>query len=675
MVETPTRAYAGAVGVEIDGGGYSVLNLDVFNSGSSIKVFASASADGGSASANAVGIEIFGGQIVNKTPDDENDIVGIVNTGLIRAEAVANGDTEFASAVGINVFAVTEFRGSITNDGGTIIALASGSSAHAVGIRIAEPTAGAVSTTDYGALTRTDYGVESTGVGTINIIDSTIFAGVSNDGGVSISRGTAIDVSLTPNPIVINLDGEVDIFGNILLSSNDELNINGSLYFDGGINPGTTLAAVGVVNLGAGATLTIANNPTDGPAFLNVGVFDQAGDAAVVFELRGDDGSNAPNSAGQIYAATSANLDGTAVVRLLTGLYDDATYASVVVAGVVNGQWDNVVLDRDYLFFDIDAVYNDGTLDTVDLVLTRHPFDFVSGLTGNQLAVAGGFEGAYNSNLSGGFGGLVQNLLFQTSGTTFADYLQQLSGVEHGQKVHAELQAQNLLKDIVTQQLQTVPEIGARGEGFQLNSVWVAGFGSWGNMDGNDSAGGYDSNVYGMVAGIDFKVGAAGKIGATVGYASGNIDFDNYLNEADYSGWNLGLYGRYDLPQFYFQGVGSYGMYDNEVQRHVDIGAVDGIDPHRTLLHPNAGIGFPVYPGLARRPARLSRTTAATSGRCTAKWVGRRISERTSPSCRSLASTGCTGKATASSRAVSRARTWTSIRRQASPWLHCSVYA
>ena len=120
-----------------------VLNLDVFNSGSSIKVFASASADGGSASAVAAGIEIFGGQIVNKTPDDEDDIVGIFNSGLIRAEAVANGDTEFASAVGINVFAVTEFRGSITNDGGTIIALASGSEAHAVGIRIAEPTAGA----------------------------------------------------------------------------------------------------------------------------------------------------------------------------------------------------------------------------------------------------------------------------------------------------------------------------------------------------------------------------------------------------------------------------------------------------------------------------------------------------------------------------------------------------
>jgi uncharacterized protein with beta-barrel porin domain len=596
-------AYAGAVGIEVEGGGYAVLNLDLFNSGTSIKVFASASADGGDASAYAVGIDVYGGQIQNVAATTNNPVVGIVNEGLIRAEAVATGDYGFASAAGINVFAFTEFRGSITNDGGTIIALASGSSAHAVGIRIAEPTAeynaGGTQATDYE--TRTDYGEVSTGVGEINIIDSTIFAGVTNDGGLSLHRGTAIDVVTTPNPIIINLEGPVDIFGNILISSNDEVNIDGSLFLDGSINPGTSALAAGVVNLGAGATLTLANNATDGPAFVNVGVFNQDPDAVVVFELRGDDNSDAPNSAGSIFAATSANLDGTAVVRLLTGLYDDTTFTSVVVAGTINGEWDNVVLDRDYLFFDIEAtsVQNNGTFDYIDLVLNRTPFDGVSGLTPNQAAVAGGLENAYSPTLSGGFGDLVQNLLFQTSGATFADYLQQLSGVEHGQKVHAELQAQNILKDIVTQQLQTVPEIGMRGEGFQLNSVWVAGFGSWGNMDGNESAGGYDSNVYGIVGGIDFKVGSAGKVGGTIGYASGNLDFDNYNNDADYSGFNLGLYGRYDLPQVYFQAVGSYGMYDNEVTRNIDIGSVDGINPHRTLLHPDAGVDFNPYPGLA----------------------------------------------------------------------------
>ena len=46
------------------------------------------------------------------------------------------------------------------------------------------------------------------------------------------------------------------------------------------------------------------------------------------------------------------------------------------------------------------------------------------------------------------------------------------------------------------------------------------------------SAGGYDSNVYGVVAGIDFKVGAAGKIGATSGYAAGDIDFEQLQEQA-----------------------------------------------------------------------------------------------------------------------------------------------
>jgi hypothetical protein len=475
-------AHATASGIDIGAGDYEVLHVDVTNSGSSIEVFASAAADGGSANAYAVGVNVVGAQIEGT----------ILNTGLIRAEAVADGDYEFASAVGINVHAFSEFRGNITVSGGTVAAIASGSSARAVGIRISEPTSqyNAGGSAEGAFSNRTDYGAESTGVGTINIIDSTIFAGVTNDGGLSMSRGTAIDVSLTPNPIVINLDGEVDIFGNILLSGNDELNINGSLFFDGAINPGTTLAAVGVVNVGAGATLTVANNPTDGPAYLNVGVFNQNADAVVVFEARGEDGSNAPNTIGSIFAQTSANLAGTAVVRLRTGLYDDMTFPSVVAVGaggVLNGEWDNVVLDRDYLFFSVDPVYNSGS---VDIVLERHAFDSVGGLTFNQGAVAGGLEGAYDTNLSGGFGGLVQNLLFQTNAGTFADYLQQISGVEHGQKVHAELQVQNLLKDIVTQKLQTVPEIGSRTEGFSLNSVWISGVGRWGNMVGTDSAGG-----------------------------------------------------------------------------------------------------------------------------------------------------------------------------------------
>ena len=66
--------------------------------------------------------------------------------------------------------------------------------------------------------TRTDYGVASTGVGTININNGTVFAGITDDEGDSVSRGNAIDVLAAPNPIDINLDGEVDIFGNILLS-------------------------------------------------------------------------------------------------------------------------------------------------------------------------------------------------------------------------------------------------------------------------------------------------------------------------------------------------------------------------------------------------------------------------------------------------------------------------
>ena len=105
----------------------------------------------------------------------------ILNSGLIRAQAFATGgSTAVASAGGITVAAGT-FVGTISNVGGTIVAFASASSASAYGIRV----------------TGTSNGVLAPATGsTINLEDATIWAGISNDGGLSLDRGNAIDVSL-----------------------------------------------------------------------------------------------------------------------------------------------------------------------------------------------------------------------------------------------------------------------------------------------------------------------------------------------------------------------------------------------------------------------------------------------------------------------------------------------
>ena len=196
-----------------------------------------------------------------------------------------------------------------------------------------------------------------------------------------------------------------------------------------------------------------------------------------------------------------------------------------------------------------------------------------------------------------------------------------------------------------------------------------AGFGTWGNMDGNDSAGGYDSNAYGIVGGIDFKVGTSAKLGATVGYAQGDIDFDNYNNSADYSGWNVGLYGRYDLPQFYFQAVGSYGMYDNEVARNINIGAVDGISPHRTLLHPNAGIDFASVGGLAATTGTADSDYSTMSG-LLSRWGRPTVTNFHSYPSRINLSTS----ATLSSRAELSVSDL-DVTRNGRTWLHCLAWS
>ena len=152
--------------------------------------------------ANAVGIAVSGGVVIGS----------IDNSGLIQATAVATGGggtygptgttgVGFASAraTGIGIVAET-FAGAVNVIGGTIIAVASGPTASANGIRVADHTYPGA-TTGY---VPPGFG---TATGTINLEDATIWAGISNDGGLSFDRGNAIDVSLAPNPIDINLDG------------------------------------------------------------------------------------------------------------------------------------------------------------------------------------------------------------------------------------------------------------------------------------------------------------------------------------------------------------------------------------------------------------------------------------------------------------------------------------
>ena len=249
-----------------------------------------------------------------------------------------------------------------------------------------------------------------------------------------------------------------------------------------------------------------------------------------------------------------------------------------------------------------------------------------------------------------------------------ADYLQQLSGVEHGQKVHAELLVQNLVQGHRHAAAADGPGDRRAERGFELNSIWVAGFGSWGNQDGNDSAGGYDSNAYGMVARhrLQGRCGGQDRRDRWV-MPRATSTSTTTTTRRDYNGWNVGLYGRYDLPQFYFQGVGSYGSYDNEVERNIDIAAVR-CSVRRTVrcCIPDAGIDFATQPGLAATPG------TANSDYSSDVWalygeVGWKANLGTNFSIVPFAGINWHVRrdATPSSRAELRAPIWMSTRRQA----------
>ncbi|WP_342641193.1 autotransporter domain-containing protein [Rhodoligotrophos ferricapiens] len=598
----------------------AVGSTATFTNTGEFTVSSAASAVGDNAQAGAVasGATLLVGNNPNET---DPSAVDVLNTGDLVVDAFAEGaDGATATASGINVFEVgdTGVEGEITNNGNLLVtaeAISEGAApenAFAVGIGVStDAFSGTIYNDGLIAVSAIGATAQATGiyVETLGGDPGTIV----NDGGTIIARtlestdgfetseafylrGNAINVANTASPMTIDLLGGDDagrIFGNILISDNDTVNVaEGTTYLNG------VVAGPGDLNLLTGGNLVLVNDNISGPSGAVVDSFTQEDGSTLGLNITPD---QAP-----FIVANNVSLDGDAVIMPEAGLYADTTvYEDVVASGsAINGEWDSVTSISPLL--SPEAVF-DGP-NNIDLVVERVGFGDVAGLTKNQSNVGDGIESVYDVLYNGGgnanFANLVGNL-FTLNGAQYANALNQLSGAEYAQQIQSALWSFRLLNNVVGERLRTVgpndncaitdyPTASADVGGSTVAPVadlyvpapapqvvcapsqaqiWARATGQWSSDDGDANGPKYDQDTYAVYGGIDWGFSPLWKVGLTAGYISADMDFKRGNNKIDYDGLQVAGYGAYDNGVNYAHAILGYGHYSNDSRRSIGIGA------------------------------------------------------------------------------------------------------
>ncbi len=113
---------------------------------------------------------------------------------------------------------------------------------------------------------------------------------------------------------------------------------------------------------------------------------------------------------------------------------------------------------------------------------------------------------------------------------------------------------------------------------------------------------GFDFDAWSVFGGLDYRFSDQLVGGLALKYNDGNVDYDNNRGDMDSSGWELSLYGSYDLPSgLYFDGSVAYGTTDMDLRRRIAY-SVGGLtanqeaksSPDANAWTLSAGIGYSI---------------------------------------------------------------------------------
>ncbi|WP_171026147.1 autotransporter domain-containing protein [Mesorhizobium comanense] len=393
-------------------------------------------------------------------------------------------------------------------------------------------------------LVPTVVGLTKSGTGTLTLSGSNSYTGNTNvTGGTLLINGTVGNSQVTVGSGAA-LGGTGTITGTVAISGRLFAG-TGASGSGGGIG---TMTVAGAVTFNTGSTYQVAANAAAQASRLNV-----TGQATI--------------------------NGGTVSVLAGAGSYSPQTdYTILSATGGVSGAFAGVT--SNFAFLDPSLSYD---ADNVYLRLHRNGISFASvGQAANQIAAGSGAE-------SLGSGNPLYDAMLQLPATPAArDALDQLSGEIHASAKGMLLGDSHFVRDAVTSRISAAFGDGsvaalpimAYGEGgpemvaadTDRFAVWGQAFGSWGKMDSDGNAAGFDRSTGGLLAGADTSVGGW-RVGVLGGYSHSSFDADDRNSTGNSDNYHLGLYGGTNWRAIAFRTGAAYSWSSISARRSV---AFDG---------------------------------------------------------------------------------------------------
>jgi outer membrane autotransporter protein len=94
-----------------------------------------------------------------------------------------------------------------------------------------------------------------------------------------------------------------------------------------------------------------------------------------------------------------------------------------------------------------------------------------------------------------------------------------------------------------------------------------------GDKDRTDNEAGFDFDLYGVTAGVDYRIRDNLIVGLSAGFGAVDTDYDDRAGGLDIDSWNVGAYLTYFRDEsFYFDALATYGRNDYDSRRSISIG-------------------------------------------------------------------------------------------------------
>lgn len=104
--------------------------------------------------------------------------------------------------------------------------------------------------------------------------------------------------------------------------------------------------------------------------------------------------------------------------------------------------------------------------------------------------------------------------------------------------------------------------------------VWGEGFGALGDREEINNTSGYTYQIRGGSFGMDYQFSREWLLGITFGFAKTELDISASQDNTDIDSTYVGIYGSYDVPEWYLDWAVAYSWNTYDSKRHINIGAI-----------------------------------------------------------------------------------------------------